>query len=39
VGLKLNGTHELLAYADDVSLLADNIDAIKKTLLMELSPS
>jgi hypothetical protein len=30
VGLKLNGTHQLLAYADDVNLLRDNIDAIKK---------
>jgi hypothetical protein len=24
-GLKLNGTHQLSAYADDVSLLEDNI--------------
>jgi hypothetical protein len=31
VGLKLNGTHQLLAYADDVNLLRDNMDAIKKT--------
>jgi hypothetical protein len=31
VGLKLNGGHQLLAYANDVSLLGDNIDAIKKT--------
>jgi hypothetical protein len=29
-GLKVNGTHQLLAYADDVDLLGDNIDALKK---------
>jgi hypothetical protein len=30
VGLTLNGTHQLLAYADDVNLLEDNIDTIEK---------
>jgi hypothetical protein len=30
VGLKFYGTHQLLAYADDVNLLGDNIESIKK---------
>jgi hypothetical protein len=30
VGLKLNWSHQLLAYADDVSLLGDNIGTINK---------
>jgi hypothetical protein len=30
MGLKLHGTHQLLVYADDVKLLGDNTDTIKK---------
>jgi hypothetical protein len=30
VGLVLNGTHQLLAYTDDVTLLGGNKDTIKK---------
>jgi hypothetical protein len=39
VGLKLNGTHHLLAYTDDVNLLGDNIDTIKKTALILIDAS
>jgi hypothetical protein len=30
VGPKLNGTRQLLVYVDDVNLLGDNMDIIKK---------
>jgi hypothetical protein len=30
VGLKLNWTHQLLVYADDIDLLEDNTVTIKK---------
>jgi hypothetical protein len=30
VGMKLNGTHQLLVCADEVNLLGDNTDTTKK---------
>jgi hypothetical protein len=30
-GLKLNGTHQLPAYADDVNILGGSVQVVKKT--------
>jgi hypothetical protein len=29
-GLIMNGTHQLLAYADDVNIVVENVDTIQK---------
>jgi len=29
-GLKLNGTHQLLAFADDVNILGGSVDTVEK---------
>jgi hypothetical protein len=31
-GLKLNGTHQLLAYADDVNVLGGSVHTVKKNV-------
>jgi hypothetical protein len=39
VGLKLIGTHQLLAYAHDVNLLGENVDTVKKNTETLIDPS
>jgi hypothetical protein len=34
VRLKVNGTHQLLVYADDVNLLSNNTDTTKKNRML-----
>jgi hypothetical protein len=38
-GLKLSGTHKLLAYADDVNVLGGNVDTITKNTEMLIDAS
>jgi hypothetical protein len=39
MGLKLNGTHQLPAYADEVNLLRDNTDTIMKNTVILIGAS
>jgi hypothetical protein len=38
-GLKFNGTHQLLAYADDINIMGENTDIIKKNTKASLDAS
>jgi hypothetical protein len=37
VRLKLNGTRQLLVYTDDVNLLEDNVNTLRKTQKLQMT--
>jgi hypothetical protein len=38
-GLKFNGTHQILVYTDDINIVGEKIDTIKKNTEALLDPS